>query len=312
MKIFKAFFVKQLLILSLLIPFSGCNFTIFSDNKITSNNFQSKIITTNTIQDVSKFADKNTLIIFDIDLTLLREALKDKMETNHFFNSGLYRLVDKFVLEYNSKKLISIMKQNNPTLSNKKINSDLREKVNQHMVKIWQLIEPKISYIPMEKGIPELMEELHAKKIKTMAFTAREWKMHTSTLNDLNNANINIDANTIYEGKILVKPENGKYGYGYKNGIISLIRGKKFTKATQKGRVLRNFFKKINFTPKKVIFIDNRMDNVQDVFKYLKHKNIPTLGIWYKYQNYDKNAFLKKEDINIISNYLGQNWWKIK
>lgn len=305
-------FNKSLFILLLSIFFSSYNFEIYSYNKVTKIKPKSKIITTNTIKDVLKFADKDTLIIFDIDLTLLREALKNKHGKNHFFNSGLYQLVDNFILKYNSKKLISIIKQNNSILSNKQIKSYLREKVNKYMVKIWKEIETKISYIPMEKGIPKLIKQLHQKKIKTMAFTAREWNMHTSTANDLKNANININANTIYNYKILVRPKNSNYGYGYKNGIISLIRGKTFTKKTQKGRVLRNFFKKINLTPKKLIFIDNRMDNVQDVFKYLKYKNIPIIGIWYKYKNFDKNAVLKKEDINIISDYLGQNWWKIK
>lgn len=305
-KINKIFYISIFLL-----SISGCRFPTFLNQENNLEQFNSKIITTNNITDILKFADNNTLVVFDIDQTLLKEYLLNKDNEQIYFNSSLYELMDNFITEYNLNKIIFNLKIIKTPEITQKIKVYLHPLVNTQMIKLWNILEPKIKYSVTEKEVPELLNSLHKKNIKTIALTAREWKVCNSTHQELKSTGININTIPIYDKEILIKPENGKYGYGYKNGIIFLIRGKDFNKKTQKGRVLLNFFKKIKYFPEKIIFIDDRNDNIQDVFNYLLSKNKSIIGINYKYKNLDENIRIKPTEIETLNKYLGNKWWKL-
>ncbi len=318
-KVIKDIFLKSILFI-LLLTTSGCNyFGLF--NKIHKEIKTSDgIIISNTIRDVAKYADQNDLIVFDIDLTLLKENLKIDTNDNPI-NSSLYRLMSDYITDHyyneNIYQIIKSIKAKKPEYDNnefiiKEFKEYLRPIVNEKMVLLWNLVEQNISYIPMEKNIPNFINSLHEKNIKTMAFTAREWKVRKFTSNNLSNAGINLDKISIYDKTIEEAPVKNQYGYGYENNILYLIRGKDFTKATQKGSVIIKFFKKINYKPEKVIFIDNRLDNVQDVVSSLNQFGIKIIGIWYKFGGYEDFPKLKQQDFDFIEKYAGKNWWQIK
>ena len=59
-----------------------------------------------------------------------------------------------------------------------------------------------------------------------------------------------------------------------------------------KGKVLKAFFNKINWQPKKVLFFDDEYNNCKSVAKEMKHIEINTQCYWYHAE------FNKKKKIN--------------
>lgn len=99
----------------------------------------------------------------------------------------------------------------------------------------------------------------------------------------------------------LAKDPNLEFPPIYKSGVL-------ITSLHDKGPVLINFFKKINWTPKKVIFIDDKMSNLESVAQSLKG-NIKVIGIHYTAAddlpaNLDKNMAKKQ-----IKHFLKTNEW---
>lgn len=303
-------FNLKIVSISCLLIFPACQISNPLQQKNLLEN-TSKVITINSIKNVLKFANKDSLIVFDIDHTLLREYLQNKKNKNFYFNTSLYSLIKNYIINYNINKIIN----DKNLINNKKIQKQIKSLIlpftNFKMIQIWKKVEPKIKYDLTEKEIPNIVNTLHKKNIKTIAFTAREYELENSTLQELKSVNINLNKIPLYKGKILVKPNNLKYGYGYKKGVISLIRGKYFTEKTQKGRILLEFFKKINYKPNNIIFIDNRLDNTIDVFNALSSQHIKILGLFYKNTKYDKKRPLTQKEIELISTIAGNNWWKI-
>ncbi|KKK55230.1 hypothetical protein LCGC14_3076640, partial [marine sediment metagenome] len=87
-----------------------------------------------------------------------------------------------------------------------------------------------------------------------------------------------LDSLKIDLSKTAPKKENlyFKNGVLYKKGIL-------FAKGIEKGRVLDQFLKKINFKPKSVIFIDDKLKYLDEVEKFCKKLKIKFLGLRYGY-----------------------------
>jgi hypothetical protein len=298
----------KILSIFFLLTLSACQTPNFLQQKPIEQ-ISSEIITINSIEDVIKFANKDSLIIFDIDHTLLKEYLVNKENKILHIDSCLYNLIDQYIVKFNTDKVISDKNLKDNKETRRKLKSLILPFTNLKMVEIWEKVEPQIKYELTETNIPQILSILHNKEIKTIAFTAREYDLQDSTLEELKAVNINLNKIPLYKNQILEKPKSLQYGYGYKDGVISLIRGKDFTEKTQKGRILIEFFKKINFKPNNIIFIDNRLDNVTDVFNVLNSENIKTIGLFYNNIKSDKKRTITKKEINFIASIAGNNWW---
>jgi hypothetical protein len=66
----------------------------------------------------------------------------------------------------------------------------------------------------------------------------------------------------------------GDYYPLYKQGILFCLQ-------PNKGKVLITFLERINWEPLKVVFIDDKIDNLQSVQEELKVKNIEFVGLHY-------------------------------
>jgi hypothetical protein len=296
---------------------------VASSNSVERASCGEKIVVTDTVFDLEKFLEKETLVILDIDLTILKEVLiADGKRIS--YNKGLYYLISNHLYKKTALDNFDYLKEKfsqqglelkKDELASgkipKKVKSFLKFFVNARMHKLWPVMAKKIRYELMEPGIPEMIARLRRRGFPLFCFTAREWALHEETVGDLLEVGVDMRKKPIYNGKIVVKPSGGLYGYGYEDGILMLIRGKKFSHATQKGRILLDFLKKIGKDPKHVIFIDNRKDNVDDVLCSLKKSGIKTTGIWYKFDGWDTKKELNKEDIKMIDKFLEKNWDRI-
>lgn len=223
-------------------------------------------------------ADKDTLVIFDIDATLIMP------EDRAFDDQGiLFDAIEKYyskkrtINHYNrAKKLVSYCKQ-----------------------------------ILVENTIVKIIEKLQSKNIKIIAFTHAPTKYFCSIpnmgkfrFNQLNNLGINFNRN--FEWRDLILNSLPKYEKSYPkfyNGIL-------MTNFQEKGTVLIEFLKQLNYKPKKIIFFDDKVQNLYSVDYYLRKFcsdnkcDIEYIGYHYiRFDTYfkkDVNQTILRHQINFL------------
>lgn len=153
----------------------------------------------------------------------------------------------------------------------------------------WFLTDPKM---------PTLIQTLQAKKHKIVALTAF-WtgkmgnieSVESWRINQLKNNGINLSVNPMLKQTYLqisnetFLKRTDRHLPVYQEGVI-------FTSRHPKGEVIKAFLKQLNYTPKEIIFIDDRIKNVKELADFCKAENIPYLGL------HDKRLLLKFNTFN--------------
>ncbi len=158
--------------------------------------------------------------------------------------------------------------------------------------------------------IPKLIHNLQLKKIKVLALTAfRSGKMgKIESVEDWRNMHLkkhDIDFSVTagfperYFEINKLNIINGKKIPVYKDGIM-------YTNHHPKGTVLKAFLEQVDFNPKEIIFIDDKIHNVRDVEEFCKVANIKFVGvhdnrIMAKHNIFDKN--LGKYQFQYLEHY---------
>ncbi len=177
-----------------------------------------------------------------------------------------------------------------------------RQNLNSHKElwkKLWQevgfqeadhlvsIILSQIEYILVDAHFPSFLQAIQKKGIKTLGLTAartgkfgmienaEDWR-----IGQLKEFSINFHSPLpTHEFPHLVK--EGKNAPIFKSGILFL--GDLFDpEKSMKGVLLSTFFDKIKWTPKKVFFFDDNLDNVKAVEEEMKKRGIPFQGYHFK------------------------------
>lgn len=201
----------------------------------------SVIVESNRINDVFNHVEEETLIAFDIDNTLI--------DTVQNFGGYAWSLnVTKRLQDKGFDFPVALLKSYN-------ILAQILEFVD------FKVIEPETSSV---------IKKLREKNIFSMALTARMHSMADSTKRALSNVGIDFFDLRFYPNKIQFNPTAA-----YEKGI--LYTGPKLCK----GESLVLFLEKIDYTPKKIVFVDDSKHHVEDVYKTLSSKNIPVTCLRY-------------------------------
>ncbi|MGB7978010.1 MAG: DUF2608 domain-containing protein [Chlamydiales bacterium] len=226
---------------------AGCDVVLKRSN--SSQIFSAENL--NLIEQIIENADQDTLVLFDVDQTLITPddpILKPKYD----------KLLDDLM---GGKKFI--------TDESGKTRYIFREIL---MHAPHSLIDPK-SLV--------LVQKLQAKGVPVVAFSAApggkigevdsfvDWR-----INELHH--FGFDFQSIFphiQTLELPKDTDLEFPPIYKSGVL-------ITSLHDKGPVLLNFFKESNWTPKKVIFIDDQMSNIRSVIESLEG-HTETIGIHY-------------------------------
>jgi len=242
----------------------------------------SNIVATSDLDTVSKLvkdADKDTLILWDVDQTLITpndSVLRPKWE----------QYLDQLL---GGKKVMT---------------NELGEKRY-----IFREILMKAPHSLINSQSVSLIEELQNMEIPVIAFTAApggkigeidsflDWRIR-----ELEEFGFQFGATFSNVDSIqLPKDPDKEFPPIYKSGVI-------ITSLHEKGPVLTNFFKEINWVPKKVIFIDDKMSNLESVEQSLKDIT-QVLGIHYTAANdlpADLDEEMAKEQVD---HFLRTNEW---
>ncbi len=188
--------------------------------------------------------NKNLLVIFDIDNTI------GKTPTNFGSDQWFYAMRNQ--LRASGKSDQEVLDILLPTVFHIQFNTWL---------------------VPVEKDTVEVINNLQKKGVSVVALTARSLELAHRTIEQLHHLGIYFTKTDPHECPI--KYGNKKPGL-YIDGII-------FSGNYDKGEMLVNWFKQIKYRPTKIIFIDDKLKNIQSVEKALHNRDYPFIGIRYGY-----------------------------
>lgn len=292
------------LILSFLTLFSGCTY-------FTQKNY----IETFKTEDLYPYQDKDNLFIFDIDSTLLRFYMpgKNGLEQDFEFDPVIRYTVENLFKE-NKDKLLKLIyskgaSQDSESYILKYFDKFLKRKVEEFIFNPNDTFYKTAKVKPVDPKAIEFIKKLQNSGIHVMVFTARSWKTRKETEEQLLSIGINVNKNLIYNQELVDDTSEPKKQFGYKNGLLFIYKYPGTDENAGKGPILINFLNKINYNPKKVIFVDNVLPNVKSIANSLQEFNIPVVAFWYRV--WDKDVAVHPETIKFFEENLGPNWNKI-
>ena len=229
--------------------------------------------------------------LFTLILTLLFSnfVLAEIVQTND------YAIIEKFVKKTNQQTLVMFDLDDVLTLPTNPYNisyplrkkhvKEIEKKYGEGEAKnFWSIIfmNRKIKFV--DNKIPGILDDIEKRKIPTIALTkcfthnygkidnAHDWR-----ISELKSLNVDFSKFSPLKGtyRILdIIPVNGR-----PSSIPMLKSGVIFTARADKGMILEKIFKKYNYYPKKILFIDDKYKNLASIEKLSKKYNIKFDGI---------------------------------
>lgn len=204
--------------------------------------------------------DKNVFILIDLDKTLLEP--KDEIETIKWYN---------ILMHYENKRMHNYFDNFINYL-----NSSMAKRTRM------KLIDPKDI---------NTIKTIQNNQIPIIAFTHRSISLLQATKEQLKSLNLNF-LNIAPEKNKLILDLNPGYAF-YDSGIL-------FSNLNKKDKTLKAYLKAINFYPKKIIMIDDKLKNLTKVEHVCKQLNIEFIGIHYLFLNEKiRNMKLNKRMLDI-------------
>ncbi len=229
---------------------------------------QAEIIEIQHIDEVRPYIKENTLCLFDIDDTLIDNPFS-------LGGSPWRNWVKAKLPKYN-------------------VNFVLYDALTQYIAKM-------APYKSVEDGTVKLINDLQEQGTAVFAFTARgrtQW--YTTDMDNVDRFThyqlntVGIDFNLTQIPEELRALESA---YFYK-GII-------FAQHIAKGDLLKHLFKDLHYSPPLIVFVDDKLEQVQSVEKVIGECGIPVIGFWYRRSELDRANF-NPTIANIQLDYLLQ------
>ena len=204
----------------------------------------------------------NTLILFDMDDTLTDSTIS--------LGSGAWRkYIRQKIADYETE-------HGNPWGG-----IDLHDQLTLYVAR-------KVAVQPVETQLPQVIADLQNKGIPVFVFTARgknKWYstdvegINSLTEQQLTTAGFNF-------GLTVVPPELQAMNTSYfGNGVI-------YTSPVKKGAFFQELLAQTNYCPSKLVFVDDKIDQVVSMDEAAKALGIPFVGFWYtraetEHKNFD-------------------------
>jgi hypothetical protein len=214
---------------------------------------EAKIVETAHFSELKNYITKESLIILDIDDTLLIPVQMlgcDEWFTGRlkkFEQEGLSRpcALDKALAEWEAIR---------------------------HLTKM-EIVEPETDSI---------VRSIQEAGYTVMGLTTQGLALATRTSRQLQDLGIILPRSCLHKNDECVSV----YGHTvlYRDGIL-------FTSGTAKGEALFLFLQKIGYSPKRVVFVNDKASHLQDVETSCVKQNVEFIGLRYAYSDARKRAY---------------------
>lgn len=217
---------------------------------------------TSHLEDIKPYVCKNTLVVFDIDNTLIEPI--SGVGSHQWGDFYFERLLAKGMGEREAEDLTIVA---------------------------WKEVIPNLDYQLVESESPRLLEELKQMGALPIGLTARSPFEKDFTRKHLLSVGIDM-THEISPPETCFSHKSGNWvfseGVIYKENLFP------------KGQALKEFFHEYELEHEKIIFIDDRIENVLSVLAALKNHEAAVLGVRYagldaKLERFDEKAILEEE-----------------
>lgn len=213
----------------------------------------SKIIECNHFLEIYSHIDQKTLIVLDIDDTLLvpeqmlgsDEWFCHRIKAYQAVNYSKNEALEKALAEWEGIRHLSKMK----------------------------LVEPSTD---------EIIKDLQAKGYKVMGLTTQGLGLATRTYLQLQSNNIDLTKTAPCSQDCFFL--EGDHGILFRHGIL-------FTSGTSKELCFEKLCEVLSFSPEKILFVNDKKTHLADLEKFAEKKGIPFIGLRYGYSDFRKKAF---------------------
>ncbi len=203
-----------------------------------------QIIETPHFSEIEKYVDPDTLVLLDIDDTLLVPS--QTLGTDVWF---------RHELERNKKAAVS-------------------DPLDQTLA-LWEAIRHLTQVEVVEKGADRIVGKMQRKGIAIMGLTTQGLALATRTVNQLKSLYFDLSKTAPSQEDSYF--QNG-HGVLYRKGVL-------FTAGTHKGSALLKFFELAKYRPKRVVFLNDKRPQLEEVEKSLEKAGIAVIGLRYGYSD---------------------------
>lgn len=241
-------------------------FVVFLTYSFFSSNIK-KIDSILQVQEELQFADENTLIVFDMDDTLI--APKENMFYLLFRDTKDFDISDiDFVKELLRKTEEIASSKHDPNYFNK----------------MTAAVFSKTDFVPVEEATIEIVKKLQNRNVKVIALSSSNTgkffeieSMQRWRLSNLNQVGLDF-SNSFNISEIVFKeipPQFGLYPPVYYKGILCAA-------GNPKGKILSEFLGHIRWKPRKIIFFDDAYSQSKSVEKEMKKLGLAVQSYLYR------------------------------
>ncbi len=200
------------------------------------------IVQIDQINDLYSYLKPSTLVIFDIDNTLMMTS--QQLGSDQWFC--------KRSADYQAKGL-SFQEATDKALSE------------------WVAIQSITRVKPVETGGPEVVRRIQRQGYTVIGLTTRGLGLSTRTVEQLHSIGIDLSQTAPTQEETFFKATRGVL---FRGGIL-------FTAGTDKGVSLFRFLDRLDFTPKSIVFINDKTTHLEEVEKAARARGIEFLGLRY-------------------------------
>ncbi len=223
-----------------------------------------KIIEVSHFEEIKEYAQPDTLLILDIDNTLITTA--QEVGSDQWFSHRR-----KWYFEQQG--------------------CDQQEALERALAE-WEAVQNVTKVKPVEPQIPEIVKQLQEHFV-VMGLTTRGLGLATRTIYQLLDIDIDLSSSAMTAEDIpLLNPR-----------AILFRQGVLFTSGTHKGKALLKLFNQLDFYPKRIVFINDKSNNLREVEVACEERGIPFLGLRYGFLDAKVKAF-RADIANMQFNYF--------
>lgn len=202
-----------------------------------------EVIEIKSIREILPHADEETVVIFDVDDTLLESKLQwgrtewYRRHVNQFISSGMKT-----------------------------------QEAHLHFYPTWIEVQKVCPIQTVERATRPVIEELQQRGVRVMAMTHRHVSIKDVTFGQFQKLGIDFTINCVHEGTLEIEAEHPTI---YQDGALFVCD------LNGKGEIFQKFLKTTGLKAKKILFINDNQFNVQDVEKALSVWEGEYIGFFY-------------------------------